>query len=140
MSIRNRRLRLLARVVASSLLLGLLWWADSPPARAAPFDFTGHWTGTFRDTSGGNRHGRLVGDFVAGEAHGTFTGTIQAPPPDVQDVTGKLKPRNRVLVLTTTGNRIKVTGILNRRTATIKGTYHAVGTSGGGTFKLTRSK
>ena len=120
-------------------------------AKTAPVDVTGHWTGTYHSAKGS---GQLSADFTAAADLQTFTGTFTVLDATGQQVKGTFTvqgtlARNSKLTaqltstdLGDTGTAV-VSGILNRRTLTVKGPYHSQDGGGGhgkdhGTFVLTK--
>lgn len=132
---------------------GLLLPAHLHPAAAAPpapFNVTGHWTGSYRSP---RNSGRLTADFTAGTNPESFTGTFTVLSADGQQVKntfsaqGTLSRTGKVSVLLTStdpsqGGSATVTGVLNRRTGSIRGTYRVPGpgssTKDHGSFTLVK--
>ena len=141
-----------SRTILVAMTIAALASVDSgrpaAAAKTAPVDVTGHWTGTYHSAK---NSGKLSADFTAAADLQTFTGTftvLDSTGQQVQDTftaQGTLSRTNKMTIqLTSTGGgnsgTALVSGVLNRRTVTVKGTYRSQGHGGGnhGTFVLTK--
>src|SRR5262245_31498280 len=107
------------RSAVIAVLVGGLVGVDAY-AETAPFDFTGHWTGTSQQK--GQPANALTADFTS-TGPKTFTGTVTAEDPCTVKGTAK---RHMTVVLRLDcrgGNTAKVHGRVDPATQTIQGTF-----------------
>src|SRR5437773_4088317 len=114
----------MGRLLGVALALGLV---AGGALAAAPYDFTGHWTGAAQE-SGQSSAATVTADFTATGVK-TFTGTMTVAGGGDQPVqcavTGKAKKHMKVSLAATCddGGTVKIHGRVNPNTQTVAGTF-----------------
>src|SRR5581483_10029517 len=107
------------RSAVIAVLVGSLVGVDAD-ATMAPFDFTGHWTGTSQQK--GQPANDLTADFTSSGPK-TFTGTVTADNACTAKGTAKRHTRVVLRLDCGSGNTVKIHGRIDPATATIRGTF-----------------